>query len=647
MLPSASLAQQTQAPQQPSVPQQPAGDPSQQMPQSGGQQPNFFEKLLPTVGSILGGLATAPLELAPGIGTALNIGAAGAGGAFGKFLENKLTGQAGGNGVLSSGLESGIGQGAGNLIGGLAKGGMGLLGNVADSGTNKLIQGQFAKGTLDSATAKTLNDMGITNADQVGQIAPMVTQSNGALSNGVQRGLQESDAGVDLSGLSNKAQNLVAENQMQLNPNSFGDINKTVQGALLKATNPDDVTQLTTKGAGGPVSTFQPGALQNVLPENAFNVTQNFEKLANKAYASAYDKMGNVANPDQLAKYNIFKGLADHTKDAAFGGNTPIPLSEGNKAQIISDLAPMKDVNPQAYNYHVGQVSNAQNLQDLRPIQKPMVDASRALGITQKMTDNQGGTSASNVVKTALPFVGGATAGPVGLAAGALPAILSSKAADQIGAGTLSKMSGILTNPTMQKIVKQVIAPGAAQTVANAPNYVSSQPATGDNTMAPGGLPQPQANPYATGGMPPGMSPSQLALQTGLIGLQDPYMAGSYAPLVQGNVGTLQKAAAADAALKGLEGTFQQAGGGQGLIGGLLSKLGGAVTGGPTQLYGQQSADLEKQLTGLGIPISSLPQVTNSAPAAQSGFSTLQAIINMLGGGQSVLSGVPPAPAGA
>lgn len=611
-IPSGVDLSQFQQPQQPQM---------QQPPVQSDSQPNFFERLLPTAGSILGGLVPVP---------GLDVATAAAGGALGKLAENELThNQNAGQGVGASALEGGLGQGVGNVLGGVVKGGMGLLGKFAGNASNKLIQGQAIKGALDTATADKLGSMGITDLRQVGHIAPHATGANGALSNGVMRGLQESNTGVDLSGLSQHANNLVAENQMQLNGSSIPELNRTIQGALVKAVNPEDVTQVAAKGSAAPVNTFQPGALRNVLPENAFNITQNFEKLANKAYGSAYDKMGSVANPDQLAKYNIFKGLADHSKEAAFGGENPLPLSDENKAQIIAELDPIKQINPTAYNSLVNEVSGAQNVQDLRPIQKPLVDAHQALQATSKAADNAGGSTTADVVKQVAPVAGLATAGPLGAAAGILPTLLNSQAADRVGAGTLSKISDLLTNPTMQKIVREG-TPAATQVVANAPNYVPNPAQGGAAAMNPQmpGMPGQQV-PGAGGPT----SPDMLALQSGLIGLQDPYMAGTYAPLVQAMAPQLQKAAEAQAALQGLQGTFQQAGGGQGLIGGLLSRLGGALTGGPASVYGAQAGQLQHQLGALGVPISAVPQLTNTPQAAAQGFGTLQQIINAMGGG--------------
>lgn len=622
-------------------------------------QPNFFEKLLPTAGSILGGVVGIPLNALDAVtgvgGTALDAGAAAAGGAAGKALENLLTHQNVGSGVGTSALEGGIGQAGGEALGAAGKGVLGMLGRGADTGATRLIQGQFANGTMDAGTAGTLNDMGITNAKQVGDIYPHTV----ALNKGVQRGFEEAGTSADLSNLSTTARNLVAHNQMQLNPGqaakagSISDIDKTVQSALLGAINPEDVTTATTKGSAPAVNVFAPGALKNVLPENAFKVTQNFESLANNAYKGAYDKMGNV-NPDQLAKYNIFKGLAEESRKAAFGGDTPIPLSDANKAQIVSDLAPMKDVNPSAYNWHVGQVSNASNLQDLRPIQAPLVKANQALNTSQKLADVKSGMTAADVGKMAAPIAGSVAGGPAGLAGGLAVSALGSKAADRMGAGLLSRVSDVLTNPAMQKFVQQS-APIATDAIANLPNDIT-QPQQGGNSMSPTA---PMAG-GAGGTQPNGVSPTAspiLQLVQELMGnLQNvqsnPAMTGasqfasSDTSALQSLVPTLQKASVANAALQSLMQEYGQAGGGQGAPGGLLNEIGQTLTGGPASLtnnsgFNAQAGQLNQQLQGLGIS-SPLPSLTQTAPAAVSSANVLQTILNAMGGGGGSLLGTVP-----
>lgn len=588
---------------------------------------NWFTRLLPTAGSILGGIGG---ELVDPFGG--GIAGAALGSTLGKAGENAAEGQNITSGLGGAAVEGGIGQLTGHALGGALKLGAGAASNLADKGATSLVQGQFAKGTLDNATAQTLRDMGVTDARQVGELAPLSTGSTGALSEGVKRGLTEADTGADLSNLGRTGQNLVAENQMQLNTSSIPTINKTIQGALLQSVNPEDVSQVTTKG-GGTINTFQPGSLKNVLPENAFKVTQNFEQLANKAYQGAYDKMGNV-NPDQLAKYNIFKGLADETRSSTFGGETPIPLSDTNKAQIIDDLAPMNEVNPQAYNWHVNQVTNANNLQDLRPIQAPMVKVNNALRTTQNIADKNSGSTAGDVVKSVLPTVGGITAGPVGAVAGILPSLVKSSAADRAGASILSKLADAGVSSKVTKIMPKALTT-ASQFIAHAPNYTpSAVPNTQGNAMQQGQSAQSPQSPQ--------VSELQQVYNAALL---HPYMPGSMGTL-QSLAPVLQNLQGAGAAINSTEQAYNAAGGAQGMIPGLFSKLSGFVTGNPVSGYEQQRAQLAAELPKLGVPITAIPDITDNSASAQAKWNTINSVLASLGNpasttGASVLNSLP------
>jgi hypothetical protein len=159
-------------------------------------------------------------------------------------------------------------------------------------------------------------------------------------------------------------------------------------------------------------------------------------------------------------------------------------------------------------------------------------------------------------------------------------------------------------------------------------------------------------NPYATQSQALGNnSPLSQIFNNDLLAqrqaLVDPNLAsGASASINQLNTlaPELQKMQAAQSALQGLEQSYSQAGGGQGLLGGLLSKLGGLVTGGPANAYGSQAAQAESQLKALGIPTGYIPQLTDTAPVGQQSFGNLQNIINSLGGGgvggQSPVSGL-------
>lgn len=610
---------------------------------------NFIENALPTIGGIaggilggLGGAVAAPFT--GGIVNPVDAGIAGAGllGGAGQAAKNALTGQKvlQGN-VLSSAGENALGQATGEGIGILGKGLLGGLGGAAERGATGLLKGQFAKGAIDDATTGALRDMGVTDANQVGQIHPLVTGTNGVINKGVMRGIQDAGTTSDLSTLEPLANELIRQNGNQLDRSSAPTILETVQNSLKKAINPEDVTQAPIRRASGgfsnapkTISVFDPGAVRNALPENAFQISKDFDTLANAAKQAAFDKSGAVTNPDQAAKYNIFRSLADEAERSTFGSGDTLPLTEENRAQIIQDLAPLKDVNPQTYNYFVNKVSNAQNLQELRGIQAPIVRAGQALNLTQNVADKAGGNTVNKMLGGGSAALGLLTKNPLEAAGGVAALAASHPAAGKIGTSVLSRMGDILTNPLIQKSVQAAAAP-ATVAAANVPNYTFGG--------SQGGAMTPTATTLPAAGGAPGASPEALQMMLGLIGLQaDPYMASSFAPMVTGAVQPLQRAATAESALQGLQGLYGQAGGGEGGVGGLLAKLQSLIPGTAGNQYNRQAGQLQQTLQGLGVPGTAMPSLLSGAPTAQAGFGTIQDIINSLGGNPgSVLAGLP------
>jgi hypothetical protein len=144
---------------------------------------------------------------------------------------------------------------------------------------------------------------------------------------------------------------------------------------------------------------------------------------------------------------------------------------------------------------------------------------------------------------------------------------------------------------------------------------------TGTNAMNPG-VQQPQAE-----------SPAQQALRYYMNTAMSPYHAGEVGPVVQALTQPIQSANTGQAALNSLEQSFAGAGGGQGMIPGLLAKLGGTLTGNNVSAYDAQRQQAMQVLSKLGIPVSALPDVTNTDQAAQSQFQNLQSILQSINGG--------------
>lgn len=134
-----------------------------------GSSPNFLERLLPTAGGVVGGILG---DLLPG-GPITGIAGAGAGDALGKSLEDKLTGQGGGNGVLGAAVSGGVGQGVGSALSGLAGAALGkvtgALGNVVD-GRAAQVGVDAAKAAQNKITADAIQKAAADNTDQTNEI---------------------------------------------------------------------------------------------------------------------------------------------------------------------------------------------------------------------------------------------------------------------------------------------------------------------------------------------------------------------------------------------------------------------------------------------------------------------------------------------
>jgi hypothetical protein len=104
----------------------------------------------------------------------------------------------------------------------------------------------------------------------------------------------------------------------------------------------------------------------------------------------------------------------------------------------------------------------------------------------------------------------------------------------------------------------------------------------------------------------------------------------------------MQKAQTAQSALSGLQQQYSLAGGGQGGLGGIESKLASLIPGSAGNQYQKQAGQLESTLQGMGVPGTAAPSIMAGGQTSQTQFGLLQAIINAMGGqGAGVLSGVP------
>lgn len=641
---------------------------------SGG---SWWQKLLPTAGSILGGIAGEVVDPFGGgvIGASL-------GGGLGKAGENALTGQKVLQGNdLTSAIEGGVGQGVGDV----ASAAIGAAGSKAANYLgDSLLKGQF-KGALDDGTLNSLtNDLGVTNASkEVQPIADAITGNNGFLSNGLRRGLTDSQEGVDLSGITQKANDLVAQNQTLLSNGSRESIlgpDGIINHTLVKAMNdqPGAVTKLAGKG-----NTQIPqfglddsgnSVLKGASPDAGFNATQDFEKLAADARDAAFSKNGAAPNSDQLAKMRIFNGLADETRSATFGGDNPIPITEENRAQMVQEAQPLQQINQKAYNHYVGQLTAKNpdgsyvmtNLQDLRPMQAPIVRANKALSAVNSTAAKKGGMTTSDIAQSLLGVASNPLHGVIGAVANHLPlegmattglgkvANLADKTtpdlSDSVVGNLYKKATGKAINPDITKTLsgsakaitraKQAAIPTViSQTLAHTPNDVSSSIPMQTN---------PVNNQQGVTTVNNNQTPNESnILNTAYSQLQNYGDLGPNASSIVSLINTLapkvQSQELATPAIQALLNSYNNAGGGQGLGGGLVAKLSGLLPGTAANQYNKNISGADAALQSLGLPTATVnaltPQLTSSSGVANNQISALQAILAQLPGNNSVIPG--------
>ncbi len=614
-----------------------------QVPTVSAQTPdtgNWFTHMLPTIGSIaapiIGGLATG--------GTGLLAGAAlsGAGGAAGQALQNALEGKDVGNNLVESGLTNAAGGLAGGLLGKIgSKFAANAISPVAGNVADKLISGQAVKGTLDTNAANLLRTkFGITDISQAKKIADIATGTKGAINQGTLRTVAnaaDNGAVADLSNLSSVGKNLVSENAMQLTPTSVKQISEKIQQSLIDSVHPESVTKIPGKG-GNIVTNIDNGALANALPENALKISKTYSKLAESAKNAAYDKFGNVVNADQAAKYNVFKGLANHANEQAFASS---PVTLANKAEIIAGLEPIKSINPTSYNALVKQVSEAKIGSDLRSIQAPLVNASKAVGATEKIA-SQTGAKATDILPMGAGAGGFMLGGPGGGLAGyAAGKVLESKPTQTAAASLLNKLSNAAGSSTAQKVIPTLSRIGAS-TAVNAPTMGAGPVSTAGQPQLGGtmqGTPVPGVSGMVATQPTAAQTPyDQLVSAMQAQSILAPTMAGQSGAtnFLQGIAPQLQAKQTLGGMLGNMQTAYGNAGGAQGL-GGAFSMLSSLVPGTAANTYQQQQQAVAAQLANsMGITkeeaLAMLPQLMQNSQEANQRMGGLQSVLSSLAG---------------
>lgn len=373
---------------------------------------NFLTHALPTIGGILGGIGGGLVT--GGLGGI----AGGAGGsAAGKALENKLEGNSIGSGVLSNAVQGGVGEGVGGAIGKAGGAVLKAVGGKSEKVATNLVKGQVSKNAITQEGADALRTLGATDARQWQPIANAVTGTGGALNSGLEKGLMTSGQGIDVGGLigskmspTGMVDDLLA-NETAVNPAAHNKVLASVNKAV----------QTMMGGSQGMIGKQLADSL-DVLQQSRM-----FAKLG----AKAQDVAHRTGNAEQQGVADVYRNLSDELNGRIFRpAGQPIPLTDEVKSEIIHNLGTLKNINPTVHTNLVKQVGEAQTLEDLRGLQAPFVQGSKAIATSERAADRGAGTNASGVVSS-LPTAGAMAAGPHGMIAGILANTIKTPTADR------------------------------------------------------------------------------------------------------------------------------------------------------------------------------------------------------------------------
>lgn len=606
-------------------------------PQSHG---NWFERLLPTIGGIGGGILGSLTDAFTGpLGT---IGGSGIGGALGQELENALTGSKGS--TMASGLENAAGGLLGDIGGGILGKVIGKGADVAENTATSSLMRQFG-GNLSREDTQALLDKGLTSAQDVRDIAPELTGSAKVGQEAAQGGNAayhtalinklDSAPNISISDLSKNWMSRLEPYSAELsnNPGVLPDIQRTVQGEFNNIASTSGKDLINT----GPLKpnlrditqTPAPGALDSVSPRATFD---SGKKLVDLGYTI---ENSGVRSPAQLMKANILKDVGQSMKNLATGdpseiGSVPLDLTTEDKQAIIDGLSNIKKINPKVYEAEVGKVNNASTWSDINNSESLWVRAQKAL-------DNKAAQKSFQMGQTPLDVSLASGSPKESLTRMVLGAAKNSDNLNKAETSLLSKGSKVLGSNVVKNSVP-LMTRAAITAAANLPNIAQSGAGTNNvsnNSILSGGNNQQGGN-----NMIPGQQ-SVMPLSTDFQALMNEAQAapstvgGQLAPLLSALAPLVQKQQMAAPILANLESMYNNAGGAQGMGGGLMSEMSGLIPGTAANLYQREAQAASGALSPImGTSPQTLSQLMPSLmanqPTAGLGFGNINSLLGAL-----------------
>lgn len=643
---------------------------------SGDSQP-WWQKLLPTALSIGGGLlGTLADPFTMGAGTFIG---AGAGDMLGKSIQNGLAGKdttlqdLGGAALEGAGGQL-LGAGIGKLVGGAGK----VIGGIGEKGLAQEAAAKTAQTALDQAqtTRNVFGDVSKylkegVNPEQSLKGAQDLATKIGISNVNPSEMLNASKSAVDALGnvrsnILSKVTNIptagvVDETGQKVAPSISDMIN-----SALHNTHPITGEQIGVDRTGvlGSLEPVFGAKGKLILPNNGSTAFQTeasnmLSSVLDKPNISALDlqsaqslvgqKANDIANAaasatgkdaiELKAQASAWQDLNNHLKDM-FNH----PEIDKNISELTGNLT-AKDVggNQALADELNSRITGAQSNQDLNTSLSHFLNMRDIAKGAVATGNNTSSAAAVRAAKEALPVTeGGLAAAPGNVLANTVSASnhpVGKLLGSVLNIGSKGGPAGQATanlGSLLQRISK-VAGPVAGETVTNSPNYVS---AAGGNT-AIGQNMQPStigASGNATQDILNSNSPVALPLQE-LLRLQQngggynvASEMGSIAPLAQQSLSQMTAANSVQSQLEDLIKLYNQAGGAQGPIGGLLAKIGSTFTGGAAANYQPQADQLAKQISQLTGTNINVPSLMQDQGTANSVLQQLQQVISSYGG---------------
>ena len=669
--------------------------------------PTGISSWYPTIGNmaggVLGGIGGALLGGAGGAaaGTAVEPGGGTVVGGVGGGIGGEELGQ-----TVGSGIGQGIGKAAQdfqnhvdlnpinigeNILGGAATGAAGVgigkglgwaagkLGDTLGSFVPRLLQNQLQPGlkavSANTDIPKLMDNLsrgaGIHDASQISKVLDIVNNAITPQINKIVGGITLPGSGSGTSnaaadGLVNMTLNLL---QTDAGSGVLGDPGTTTaKGTTTKATG-DVGRVLNTVKQAATAAFGDTGQIGEKTGTDALGAVKSLEDSAAAQFNNAYDSSGQIINQAAHSMGKIYSLAADQIEEmlthpggaidatGKYLGGTPAGLSDEARQAVLDGLEPLKSLIPQAHSYFSNLVSGAEDIPELRSIMSDLVNGKNAYSAAQGAASRSAGIGVNDIVKMGSPLaaagtgfaLGGPVGGAAGLAAGSLPAILSSNAADKAGGPIMTKIASILNSPGMKLATKGAGIVGSGL-MSDIPTALGSNPQVSQAAQAPqnpqapantnqpvGGVVQPQ-NPLQQSY---GQDLSDQGILMGDISQAPAALAGSLGGAVSGlgqsaaNLAPeVQKQQLAAALLEQILQAYKNSPKGSQSI--LQSLLPGSAA----SAYNREAAGVPGALgTALGVPASQagqlrsvLPSLLTTGNVGTQQQSALQQLIQSLGG---------------